>query len=265
MPIEGYVSVVFQALAVFRFLAFAMGAGLVFTLNPTDQPNTGLILMLGFVGLYNVARVTLRFDPWAYNVVIGWLSLASDVALGLALVHVTGALDSPFLIYSLAPILTAGLLMDHRSVLAAAGLSATAVVGKYLLAGIGVGSYPWILDGNYLAFSFLYLAVCLVIAYLPFLTNLNWQRRVRSESIAAERSRLRREVHDNVAQTLAFLSLKVKRAEERASSAAGALTARDALEIGSSVERAYLAVRDYLDETHDTEIGEPLATVDRQR
>ena len=75
-----------------------------------------------------------------------------------------------------------------------------------------------------------------------------------------ERHRLRREVHDNVAQTLAFLSLKVKRAEERASSSGTALTARDAMEIGSMVERAYLSVRDYLDETQDSEMVEPLAT-----
>ena len=258
-PIEGYVSVVFQALAVFRFLSFAMGAGLLFSLNPTDLPPIGIGLMVGVVGLYNMARVILRFDPWAYNPVIGWLSLASDVVLAVGLVHMTGALDSPFLIYSLAPILTASLVMNLRSALAAAGLSAIAVVGRYVIAGFGVESYAWILDGNYLAFSLLYLAVCVVIAYLPFLANLNWQRRVRGDLVADERGRLRREVHDNVAQTLAFLSLKVKRAEERASSATSALTTRDAFEIGSMVERAYLAVRDYLDETHDEEIVEPLA------
>ena len=114
--------------------------------------------------------------------------------------------------------------------------------------------------GNYLVFSLLYLAVCVVIAYLPFLANLNWQARLRSESVVAERNRLRREVHDNVAQTLAFLSLKVRRAEEKASASQGALGPQDVVEIRGTVERAYLTVRDFLDDTADAESDVPLGT-----
>ena len=62
-----------------------------------------------------------------------------------------------------------------------------------------------------------------------------------------ERQRLRREVHDSVAQTLAFLSLKMRRAEQRAAQGRIAITKQDVADIGSIVERTYLAVRDYLD------------------
>ena len=258
--VEGYVGVVYQALAVFRFFSFAMGAGLVFFLNPSDDlPVQGLLV--GIVGVYNITRVLLRIYPPVDKVMMSWLALGSDVYFSFTLVVLTDGLDSAFLIYSLAPILTASLLLDARSAVVAAGVAGLSVAGLHVAGEVGIGTFPGILSGNYLAFALMYIVICLLIAYLPSLANLNWQRRVRSESMDAERDRLRREVHDNVAQTLAFLSLKVKRAEERASTASGgAITSRDVVEIGSMVERAYLAVRDYLDETRDTEMVEPLQT-----
>ncbi len=258
-PIESYVSAVFQVLAVFRFFSFAMGAGLAFTLNLGDDPPILRGLLIGAVGLYSMARVLWRFNPASHGTLVNVVMLVSDVLLSVTLVLSTEGLDSAFLIFSLAPILTASLLMNVRSAVTVASVSGLSISGAYVAAGLGVGSFPWILEGNYLAFSLMYVAVCLLIAYLPFLANLNWQRRVRAESVASERERLRREVHDNVAQTLAFLSLKVKRAEEKASPA-GSLTSKDVVEIGSMVERAYLAVRDYLDGTYDADVGEPLRT-----
>jgi signal transduction histidine kinase len=237
-----------------------MGVGLVFVLDSAEVFPVRQGMVVAVVGLYNMARVLWRFNPAVHHPLVTGLTLGMDVLLCLVLVLMTNGLDSPFLIYSLAPILTASLLMDTRSALAVAVAMVLTVPGAYVVSQLGVGDYPWILSGNYLALSVLFTAVCLLIGYLPFLSNLNWQRRVRHESMATERRRLRREVHDNIAQTLAFLSLKVKRAEERASSPGSAISGRDVVEIGSMVERAYLAVRDYLDETYDIGIGEPLET-----
>ena len=255
-----YVSAVFQALAVFRFFSYSLGAGLVFFLDLSEQPPVQLAILVSVVGLYNMVRIGIRFTPASHNTAINFLILASDVAMGVTIVILTNGLDSAFLVYSLAPVLTASLLMDQRSAAVAAGVSGLSVSGAYVLSGVGIGEYPWILEGNYLVFSLLYLAVCVVIAYLPFLANLNWQARLRSESVAAERNRLRREVHDNVAQTLAFLSLKVRRAEEKASAPQGALGPQDVVEIRGTVERAYLTVRDFLDDTADAESDVPLGT-----
>lgn len=215
-PIESYVSVVFQVLVVFRFFSFAMGAGLSFVKSPGGQALIVEGLLVAVVGLYNVGRVFWRFDPASHRVLFRWLTLGIDVVFSVALVLMTLGLDSAFLIYSFVPILTASLLMDLRSSLAVAAVSGLAVTGAYVVSGLGIGGFPWVLTGNYLALSLMYLAVCMMMAYLPFLSNLNWQQRIRNESRAAERQRLRREVHDNVAQTLAFLSLKVKRVGERA-------------------------------------------------
>jgi len=269
-PLERYVGAVFQSLALFRLVSFAMGAGLVFLLNPSDRPLVlglapvdreeevlGLVVML--VGSYNVYRILWRVDPARPQAVVQWVSLAIDLLLSVCLILVSRGLDSPFLIYSLSPILTASLLMNKGAAVAVAALSGASVSGMHLLAKLGVTNLPWLLDGNYLVLALLYSSVCFLVVSLPFLANLNWQRRVRTESLVTERQRLRRDVHDNVAQTLAFLSLKMKLAEQRAARGRAPITERDVAEISSIVERTYLAVRDYLD-GNEAESEAPLRT-----
>jgi len=255
--LDRYVSSVSQSLAVFRFVTFALGAGLVFALDSGDRDPLVLGPVVLLVGLFNVYRIIWRFDPGRSRDIIRWASLGLDTALSISLILMSGGLDSPFLIYSLSPILTASLLMNLPTGLMVASISALVMSGAHILGGFGVGDLPEVLSSNYLVLALLYAAVALLVVGLPFLANLNWQRRLRSESLALERQRLRREVHDNVAQTLAFLSLKMKLAEQRAAQGKIPITERDLSEIGSIVERTYLAVRDYLD-GRDEQSDEPL-------
>ncbi len=131
--------------------------------------------------------------------------------------------------------------------MAIACVLALSVSGAHLAAGLDINELPWLLSRNYLVLSLLYSAVCLLVVSLPFLSNLNLQNRVRSESLVIERQRLRRDVHDNVAQTLAFLSLKMKLANQRSLRGLSPITEQDVADIGRIVERTYLTVRDYLD------------------
>ena len=265
-PLELYVGVVSQSLAVFRFVSFAMGAGLVFVLNLSDNQllvsGEQELMVLGpmvlLVGTFNVYRIVWRFDPARPRDMLQRTSLAIDMVLSVSLTLMSGGLNSPFLIYSISPILTASLLMNLQAAILVAGVSAFVITGIHVVAEFGIFNLPGFLERNYLLLlALLYTAVSMLVVGLPFLANLNWQRRVRFESLAAERQRLRREVHDNVAQTLAFLNLKMKLAEQRASRGRSAITQRDLAEIGSVVERTYLAVRDYLDDTGE-ESEDPL-------
>ena len=179
-----YVSNIFQSLALFRFFSFSMGATLIFVFNPGAQSEIVQFMFVVFVGLYNVGRVVWRFDPVSSRLALLWMSLGLDVAISVALVLLSGGLDSPFLIYSLTPVLTASLLMDSVKALVVALVSSLSVMGVHIAGGLGLSGFPWLVSGNYLANALLYLAVCVLIGYLPFLANLNWQRRVRSESLA---------------------------------------------------------------------------------
>ena len=117
----------------FGFFSFAMGAGLAFALNLGDDAPIGQVSFVVVVGLYNTFRVLWRFNRTGHSGVVGWLLLVSDVGLSVLLVVMTDGLDSAFLIYSLSPILTAGLLMDVRSAMVVAVISGLSITGGYWL------------------------------------------------------------------------------------------------------------------------------------
>ena len=255
-----YAITAYEALASFRFFTFAMGAGLAIMGLSSEEATGALITVLVVTGLFNVARVLWPADPVGFKALIPRAALALDLALAIALLLLTGGLNSPFLIYSLSPILTAALLMDVQSSIGAAGVSALSLAGAYVGGSLGLGGFPSILTQNYLALALLYSAVCLLSAYLPFLANLNWSSHLQLLAQESERQHLREEVHDNVAQTLAFLSLKMKWAESQTGKSRNGLTARDFSDVAKAVEESYLAVRDYLDGVEDREGDEPLRT-----
>ncbi len=247
LPLLPYGRRLYQALAVARFFTFSMGVGLFFVPSGAVLPSVVVGLLVGMVGLINIGRVLWPPEPMRRSATVELAILTGDVALAVAIVVATGGLDSPFLIYSLMPIFTAGLFLGPLSAAAAASVSALSIIGAHEAAVLNLNDLPRLLDSNYLAFALLYAAGCLLVAVLPFLANLNWQRRLRIVAAEAERQRLRREIHDDVAQTLAFLSLKVQRAERSASDSDSGLSAPDLREIGQVVRRGYMAVRDYLD------------------
>ena len=126
---------------------------------------------------YNIYRIVWRVEPARPQAVVQWVSLAIDLLLSVGLILISRGLDSPFLIYSLSPILIASLLMNKRGAVAVAALSGASVLGMHLLAQLRVTDLPWLLDGDYLVLALLYASVCLLVVSLPFLANLNWQRR----------------------------------------------------------------------------------------
>lgn len=241
----------YQFLAVFRFLAFAMGMGLYFAPREGGSLPLWPLGVAGGVALFAAVQVAFRLYPERLPPPARALLLGLDLLLALAAVLSTGALESPFLLYSLAPVLTAALLADLPSAVAVGATVGLAPLAVHLTSGLGWTPFPPLLEGNRLAVGLLFLLTALLVAHLPFLANLNWQVRLRRDLVAEERHRLRRELHDSVAQVLAFLSLKVRRAEERSREGAASLT-RDQVEaIARAVEQSYLAVRDFLDALED--------------
>ena len=206
----------YQALAVYRFFAFALGVGIYFAFDVTRGLSVTPRVMVGLVGLATVARVVAPPFHRIRNEGVETALLAGETALILALVLATGGLDSPFLIYSLSPVLTAALLSGLRATAGLGVLAGAVVVGAHGAAMAGVGTLPGLTSGNYLVFALLYATGVTLTALLPFLTNLNLERRQQALAAAEERRKMQRDLHDDVAQTLAFLSLKAQRAEQHA-------------------------------------------------
>jgi len=243
-----YRAALYQFLAVFRFLSFAMGMGLYFAPREGAHPPPLWPLgMAGAVAFFVIAQVLFRLYPERFGPRGRALLLAVDTLLAVLGVLTTGALDSPFLFYSLAPVLSTALLVDLPSAVGVALVVGLSPLLAHLTPWLGWSVYPSLLEGNRLPVGVLFLLIALVVGLLPFLANLNWQARLRADLVAEERRRLRRELHDSVAQVLAFLSLKVRRAEERAHGGGALLTPDEVEAIARAVEQSYLAVRDFLD------------------
>lgn len=193
----------FRFLTVYRYFSFMLAVGLPSLRGEVPQANT--YLALGAVGAYIIVRVFLPHYPRPGSVV-GYLSLGIDTAVALGSVLATGGLNSGLLLYSLAPVITVSLLLEERVAYLIAGLSPLVL----LLAHTLTPFFPWILLDNYLVIFLLYAIATSLVAIVPFRTNLNVGRRLVREAIMEERLRLRREVHDTIAQQMGFISLKAR-------------------------------------------------------
>jgi two-component system nitrate/nitrite sensor histidine kinase NarX len=121
------------------------------------------------------------------------------------------------LLYALVPIATAALLFDMRvSLIIAAAISATLVIAHVGLSLINssVIEFAEIMDGNYLPLLIIYVGFCFLIANITYRTNLNIRRRIELNAVLEERRRMRRELHDDVAQTMSSLNLRAQMLEK---------------------------------------------------
>jgi signal transduction histidine kinase len=158
------------------------------------------------------------------------MSLA-DVGLALAIVHLSGGWDSPYYLFAVASLLVPSSILGLRSNL----LLALGFNGAYLLilatAGQGTDG-PWLGDevNNLAVFLATPFLVAVVVQFLSWMTrqlaaeretarqalaeNIRLQRE-REELIAQEeRSRIAREIHDGIAQSIYMLSLNLETVAE---------------------------------------------------
>jgi signal transduction histidine kinase len=198
---EGYIRIVPSA---YRTLAFAIATAQIF-LSPTAYQSLipPLVIVIA-IGVYTLVKALYPFR-WYGNDVLSQSVLGADTAICIFLLLSTGGLDSPFLAYSLAPVLTAALLADSRLTLSIAGLSIAGVVAAHLANPLPPAPPPFEL-GAFLLYA---IAVCLT-AILPYLINAHLRQRLHFQDVLQERQRLSHEIHDGAAQTLATLRWQVQ-------------------------------------------------------
>ncbi len=234
------------ALAAFRFFSFALGVGILYTLGDAQEERGIALALAATVALFNVVRVFLHAVRvrWPQGVEMGLVVVEGAAVLSLVLA--TGGLDSAFLVHSVTPVLCASLLLDKRTAFGLASGLGVLMFAAHVAGGPSRGPLPGLLTGNLLAVGILYLTALGIAAALPFLSNLNVRRRQQMLALEEERQRLQREVHDDIAQTLAFLSLKVQGMQQAEQTGPVLVQADDILAIARGLQRSYLTVRDYL-------------------
>ncbi|MBI4283308.1 MAG: sensor histidine kinase [Chloroflexi bacterium] len=168
---------------------------------------TGLVIA---AGLYSILKIAQPFS-WQKTRAVNVSLLIVDIIACVLLVHFTGGIHSPFLLYTLIPVLTAALLKDYTVTLLVALITSVYVlVGNiynpatnYLLSLQGVS-------------DFLVYAIALsLVAALPYAINLRMGQRLQSSGALTERRRISHELHDSVCQTLCCLRWQMQRFSER--------------------------------------------------
>ncbi|MFC1978679.1 ATP-binding protein [Chloroflexota bacterium] len=205
-------------LSLFRFFSYILAVLLiqVIPLNTPRTPNLEAYIVIGCVGIYTLVKVFSRFR-WNRENFTTYLILGGDTVVCVALLLFTRGLDSGFLLYALVPIATAALLFDMRiSLIIAAVISATLVVAHVGLSLISTSVIEFIevMEGNYLPLLIVYVGFCFLIANITYRTNLNIRRRIELNAVLEERRRMRRELHDDVAQTMSSLNLRAQMLEK---------------------------------------------------
>jgi len=202
----------YQFLATFRFLSYALAvmfAYVVPTPGVTQLPIEQLIILLSTLGIYTLLRV---FSPlrWRALSTMTYLILAGDFLICMVLVVYTSGLNSPFLLYSLNPIMTAALLFEEKVSLSLAAVGSIILSVSHLALSQFTERFAWIMQGHNLTLLIVYTLFCFVAAVVPYRINLNIRRRIEREAIIDERRRIAREIHDGVAQSLGYLNIKTK-------------------------------------------------------
>jgi len=158
-----------------------------------------LYLIIG-VGIYTLLK-TLRPFRWQERGVIAFSLLGVDLAVCIFLVVSTAGLYSPFLLYTLAPVLTAALFLDRKVTFSITALSGAYVIGAHLANPF----FTTQLLLPELSYFLAYIIAVSLAAALPYLINANLRQRLQYEEILQERQRLSREIHDGTAQSLSAL------------------------------------------------------------
>ena len=184
-----------------------------------------------------------------------------DVAAVLAVVYFAGGFRTPYEEYIYASLLVPAFLLDRRgAALLAAGFLAAFFAVISLQAGTVDG--PWFHESvsRFAALIVVPVLVVVVVQYLSELSqtlreqreqaraalaeNVRLQREREELAAQEERSRIAREIHDGIAQSIYMLTLNLEKAAEVASNEPG--LARRLADLVGLAKEALLEVRYYI-------------------
>jgi len=134
--------------------------------------------------------------------IFGQLLLALDILFCGFLIWLTGGVSSPFLLYTLSPVLTASLFYSSYMALTVGVASILDVLLAQLVEPVSNAGF----NVTEISYFLIYIATVSLSASLPYLVNINLQQRLEKEFVTEERQRLSREIHDGTVQTLSAIN-----------------------------------------------------------
>ncbi|MBI4302913.1 MAG: sensor histidine kinase [Chloroflexi bacterium] len=169
-----------------------------------------LVGLVVAAGVYSLLKI-VQPSRWQRVRAVSVLLLSLDIMAAVLMVHFSGGIHSPFILYTLVPVLSAALLKDYKVT-----IFVSVVTGGYVLAGNvfnPASNYSLTLQA---VNDFLVYMIALgLVAALPYAINLHMGQKLQASGAATERRRISHELHDSVCQTLCGLRWQVERLAER--------------------------------------------------
>jgi signal transduction histidine kinase len=209
--VEGRMGIV---ISIFRLLSFGVALIQIFILQANNYTLFSPVFLALIAGVFTLFMI-LWPASWQKKGNLSLTLLVVDVAVCAFLVISTNNIYSPYILFSLTPVVSAALLMDIR-------VTAVAAVITALYVGIGYANNLFNIPpnvqlgiGRYLIF----LSALGMINVLPYLINVNYRQHLSNEEAMKERKKILNEIHDGCAQTVSALrwqsQLLSKRLSER--------------------------------------------------
>jgi signal transduction histidine kinase len=191
-------------------LAFAIAIIQIYLLPSTSYFVISPIILIAIAGTYTILQTSFVFGRLQKGI-SAFSILGVDIIVCCFLLLSSGALYSPFLLYTLVPVVTSALLLDSRVTFSIAGLSGTYVIISHLFNPFA----SLVITQSELSYFLVYMVAVSLAAVLPYLINANLRKRLEINDMMRERKRLSREIHDGVAQTVFTLRWQVQLVDRR--------------------------------------------------
>jgi signal transduction histidine kinase len=194
----------------FYVLAFAIGTIQIVLFPATHQLAVPPLTLVIGLGTYTVVRVLYSFF-WHESDVSGRAIFGVDIAICTVLMISTGGIYSPFLIYSLVPVATAGLLLHGGATLGMACLTIIYIVAGHVWNPLLVTQWSALELERLLSF----LVILSLVTALPYLINVSLRQQLESKVTLRERQRLSHTIHDGAAQMMSALCWQAQFVQRR--------------------------------------------------
>jgi signal transduction histidine kinase len=176
-----------------------------------------------------------------------YISFSLDMIVALVVPIFTGGLYSPFLIYSLSPILTSAVLFRRRTTLIFACLPAVSIAIGYAV-NITTGLAPAPSLNIYtIGFLMIYATSSVLLGWLPYAIKKSYEE-TKSAAVRDERKRLSRDIHDGMAQTVGVISWKLDLLQKKVAASRSPKLLAEVEDIGGLVTQLQKETRDVIDE-----------------
>ncbi|GEM_PF-2527857 len=142
---------------------------------------------------------------WHESVVSNAILFSFDLSVGATLVILSGGIHSPFILYTLAPIVTSAILLSRLYTL----VITVATFAYVLVASFIHSAGPTNTLGDFNDFV-IYLLTITLAGVLPYLMNVKTKQFITVRAILSERQQLAREIHDNLCQTIYGLRWQIQ-------------------------------------------------------